>query len=141
MPRKPTPRPDEGKTVLQQRIATAMKVRGLNNAMLARKLEMNPQTTEKWLNGKTKHLRDVDIFMLGDALEVSPRWLIGIDDNMTPARKLDPDRLRALDLYDALEKLDRDMGTSWLADWISNGWHTVEQMSKLPSAAVPFPRR
>lgn len=140
MPRKPAQHTDEGKTVFQERLIDAMKVRGWNNATLARELQMNPQTTEKWVNGKTKNLRSPDLFKLADALQVSPRWLIGLDANMAPGRKLDPDRLRALDLYDELERIDRESGTTWLSDWISSGWHTVEQLKRIPSAAVPFPR-
>jgi transcriptional regulator with XRE-family HTH domain len=142
MPRKRQPK-DEGHNVFQKRLRAAMarKLTPLTNADLAKFLKVGPSTTHNWFEyGRHENIKAKDLFMLADKLEVSPRWLVGDHEDMTPGRKIDPERANVLSLYDELWKLDKEHGTSWLSEWVSDGWHTVEQMKKIPSAAVPFPR-
>jgi len=131
-----------GPTIFNKNLFMAMTKEGIDTpARLAKRLQVSPQLAHKWLSEPVPNIAASDVFKISDRLKVSARWLMGDSSDMTPGRKLDPGRIRALDLYDELEKIDKEMATTWLTDWISNGWHTVEQMKRIPSVGVPFPRR
>jgi transcriptional regulator with XRE-family HTH domain len=122
------------KISLSERVQDAAAIKGVHTpAQFADYLKVGRQIGHKWWKGNTPNIRAADLFLIADALQVSPRWLLTGEPPMTGGKPPTKEEQRALDLYRALPE-------AWREDWISDGNRTLERLNIAPSVANPFPR-
>lgn len=118
------------KETFKDRLESAMKAcdAGSTAAALARKLKVGDSTAHKWWSGKTKNIRSSDLFMIADALKVSPRWLWTGQGEMDAGDSIPPELARPelLPIFKILDKLKEP----WLSDWISDGERLVYRLNR-----------
>src|SRR5512146_1383067 len=74
--RRSTDVKDKSASDAATRIRDAMIARGISNpSELARRLGVPRQTVHRWLNGDVRNMTHEHLFRLGDALNISGRWL------------------------------------------------------------------
>ena len=125
-------------TKFQERLFFAMAKEGVDTpAELARKLRVRPQTAYKWWAGqtKTKNLRAVDVYRIGDALHVSARWLLGDRDDMRQGVRPTNEEMRVVALYNALKAQSGD----WHTHWLEYGNDILGRLPHIPTLETPYP--
>lgn len=71
------------KLMLSERIATRIRVLGLNNSQLAREVGVSPQAIRKIVIGET--VNTAHIYAISKALKTTPEYLLGETDDPSPA--------------------------------------------------------
>jgi phage repressor protein C with HTH and peptisase S24 domain len=77
-----------GMSTLQERIIAAMTEKGIDQAGLARAVNVNPVSVNDWRSGKSKSIRSDRLVPVATALGVNPEWLAS---GRGPQRPGEPD--------------------------------------------------
>lgn len=120
------------------RLQTAAAVVGVtSNADLAKRLGMGTSTTHNYWKGLRPNISAVELLFVADKLDVNPRYLLGLSDELTAPKALDPDESAVLELYRGLRKLPDQR---WCNDWIADGNKIIERLGE-PSPGNPFGKK
>lgn len=121
----------------RQRLAAAMKARGVGIPELAQRAECTRQVVHKYVNPKYALPKQVEAFLLfriADALEISPRWLL-LPNQTEMAREISPtpDQSQALNILTQLDEASKEQ-------WFKEGeFHASRQPQVIATTARPFP--
>lgn len=111
---------ENSKCSLKDRLYEAMAKRGKKAVDLTRDLKIPKSAISQYLSGKSQNMDSARLYAIAQYLGVDEPWLLGYDVPMERPEPeeagaiaaevaLDPELLRAVQLYMELERTDKDM--------------------------------
>lgn len=74
---------------VSERLKVAMKEKGITQSELSRESSISKSTLSEWISGKYEPKQD-KVFILANALNISPSWLMGLTDTMEAYKDIEP---------------------------------------------------
>lgn len=90
----------------KDRLQEAMKIRGISAATLAKRTGMNRSSVSRYLSGEYDPSRS-SIFLMADALNVDPGWLMGGDIDTDYALHLSDDEVLLIETYRKADDMEQ----------------------------------